>query len=649
MKKSLLSLTLGPALLFSSTDTIDNLFDLDLQQLQDITVITATKTKTKIKETPATVRVITSQMIEERGYLSLEEALADLPGMQFRDIQGFNSYTFMRGAVSQNNLLLVMVDGIVINELNSGGFYGGLHYNLANISRIEVMYGPGSALYGTNALSGIINIITKEPDHAVQGLTASMTSGSFDALYMDMAFSRYDSKTNSGYRMTAMYKTTSKTDLAGAAGSYNWSSDMENFEEDLSVEGKFSFENLHLGMTLQDKKASRTTNYTSTGTDYYDQGSLWHIFFANLWAKHTYAIDEKKELHTQFYYRNSTVADDTVAYVTNGATDNNQTGYYRPNDLFGVEERFIYTGVDDLRLTVGAVFEKEKLSDGFSKSYSNSYLVTPPAPQTPDMIQNSLYGIYGQAEFRFAHNLALTAGVRHEESTLYGSVNTPRSSLVYSKGDSVAKLIYAEAFRAPKPWDYSYGSGNSALLPEKMKSYEFFWGQSITKKVQADITFFSNRIDHKLTLDSTNNRWVNQGDLYSRGIETSLFYRSPKATAYFNITYTSSEDETGNPSDEIASYTANTGCTYKPSKIYTAHLGINYVGSRLNPAQPGSKTDPYTVANASISYNGIKSWKFDLMIKNLFDEVYSHPSNRPPSEYRQAERGLYLRANYRLR
>jgi len=66
----------------------------------------------------------------------------------------------MRGAPSQNNLILVLIDGIQINELNSGGFYGGYQYSLQNVKQIEVVYGPSSALYGTNAISGIINIIT---------------------------------------------------------------------------------------------------------------------------------------------------------------------------------------------------------------------------------------------------------------------------------------------------------------------------------------------------------------------------------------------------------------------------------------------------------------------------------------------------------
>ena len=137
---------------------LDEWLEMDLSDLMNIKVTTATKREQLIDKVPATVRIITEKEIQERAYHSLEDVLKDLPGFQFRNILGFNSYTFQRGAPSQNNLILVMIDGVQINELNSGGFYGGYHYNLQNIKRIEVVYGPSSALYGTNAISGIIKI-----------------------------------------------------------------------------------------------------------------------------------------------------------------------------------------------------------------------------------------------------------------------------------------------------------------------------------------------------------------------------------------------------------------------------------------------------------------------------------------------------------
>jgi outer membrane cobalamin receptor len=147
----------------TSGQELKNFFEMSLEQLMNVEVVTASKKPQRLSEVPATVRIITAEQIKERGYFTLEEALSDLPGFQFRNIIGFNSYLFLRGIFSQNQSILVLVDGIQINELNSGGFYAGGQYNLSNVKKIEVVYGPASALYGTNAISGIINIITNNP------------------------------------------------------------------------------------------------------------------------------------------------------------------------------------------------------------------------------------------------------------------------------------------------------------------------------------------------------------------------------------------------------------------------------------------------------------------------------------------------------
>lgn len=140
----------------------EEILRMSFADLMNTKVVSASKVSQQIKDVSATVQVITAEQIKERGYFTLEEALGDLPGFQFRNMLGFNSYIFMRGAPSQNNLIILMVDGVQINELNSGGFYAGGQFNMSNIEMIEVVYGPASTLYGTNAVSGIINIITKK-------------------------------------------------------------------------------------------------------------------------------------------------------------------------------------------------------------------------------------------------------------------------------------------------------------------------------------------------------------------------------------------------------------------------------------------------------------------------------------------------------
>jgi len=144
-----------------SQNNVD-VYNLNFGELSKLKIVTASKTEQNIGEVPTSIRVITASEISDKGYFTLDEMLSDLPGFQFRNIMSLNSYVFQRGIPNQNNLTLVLIDGVQLNELNSGGFYGGGQYNLANIERVEVVYGPSSVAYGTNAVSGIINIITKK-------------------------------------------------------------------------------------------------------------------------------------------------------------------------------------------------------------------------------------------------------------------------------------------------------------------------------------------------------------------------------------------------------------------------------------------------------------------------------------------------------
>jgi len=291
------------------------MLDLSIEELADLPVISATKTERKRSETPATVRVVTAKEIKERGYLTLEEALADLPGIQFRNIQGFNSYVFMRGIPNQNNLILLMIDGIQVNELNSGGFYGGGQYNLSIVERIEVVYGPASALYGTNAVSGVINIITKKPKD-MRGLRVSSLVGTFKTQSHDFSYGYFNEKHDLGVSISGMFKKSDKADLKGSRGDNNWSNAMENFEDDYSLDAKIQYKPLTLGFNFQDKRASRATKEKTRGTRLQDHDIDWHIRFVNVYAKYDYEKPENWSWHSMLYYRDTTVMDDTRPVIS---------------------------------------------------------------------------------------------------------------------------------------------------------------------------------------------------------------------------------------------------------------------------------------------------------------------------------------------
>ena len=649
-KKQLISVILAASALNASAAQpgLEELLSYDLADLMAVQVVSASKTREPAREAPATVRVITAEQIKEGGYLTLEEALSGLPGFQFRNISGFNSYVFMRGLPSQNNLILLLVDGVQINELNSGGFYAGAQYNLANVKRIEVVYGPASALYGTNAISGIINIITNDPGD-IQGAGASALAGGFGTRAADLNYGYQDEVRGYGLSFAGKLNQTDKSDLRGAKGDYNWSRSMENFENDGSFDGKLIYKDLTFGVIVQDKRASMATNEMTTGSSLIDFGTNWHIRFANAYLKHLYDKGEGWSLESQVYYRNSTVLDDTVRSVYSTVCSTcGQQGQYRPNDLAGLETRLHLKTNESYEVTAGAVVEHEDLARDYSDTYSGDPLVLPPAPGSPAMASNELLSLYAQARYRIAPGLQLTGGLRHDNSSSYGKVTTPRAGLVYNKDKLTLKLLYASAFRAPRPWDRNYGLGNSALDPEKLRSMELSGAYALTTHLRADLSLYRNKLDGLLALSE--NRWVNSGGIETRGAEAQVEFARGGLKTYLNYAFQHSQDDAGVSVPEIGRDNAGAGVLYAFSRKVKLDVKTSYFGRRKNVKTIAATGSSYVgsalVTDATLSLLGTRNLNIQFMAKNLFDEKYFHTSNRPPDRYRQPQRQLLVRVGY---
>jgi len=638
----------GAANAAAAPQELEKLLSYDLAELMNVEVFSASKALQPASEAPATVRVITAEQIKERGYQTLEEALSGLPGFQFRDISGFNSYVFMRGLPSQNNLILVLVDGVQINELNSGGFYGGAQYNLANVKSIEVVYGPASALYGTNATSGVVNIITKDP-RDIQGGGASALAGSFATRALDFNYGRHREGRGYGLSVSGKLRRTAKDNLRGSKGDNNWSAGMDNFEEDQAFDGKLLYKDLTFGVLVQDKASSIATNEKTTGSSLLDFGTDWHIRFANAYLKYRYDQAPGWSLESRLYYRNSTVLDDTITRVYSTVCSTcGQQGQYRPNDMIGLENQLNLKPSEDLELTGGVVLERENLARDISTVYSGDPLLRPAAPGAPAMVANELLSLYAQARYAFSPGLHLTGGLRYDDSSSYGRVSTPRAGLVYNRDKLTVKLLYAEAFRAPRPWDYNYGAGNSGLDPEKMRSLELSGAYAFTGNLAADISLYRNKLEGLLTL--AGNRWVNSGGVETRGVETRLEYARGRLKGYLNYTFQDSQDNDGARVPGIGLHNAGAGLLYAFSREVKLDLSARCLGRRKNTKTIAATGSDFvggaTVADAALSFAGARDLTVQLMAKNLFDAKYYHTSNRPPDRYRQPQRQLLIQVGY---
>lgn len=596
-------------------DELHDVYDLDLAQLSKLKIISASKVKQDVNEVPSTVYVISSEQIRDNGYFTLDEVLSNLPGFQFRNPLGFNSYVFIRGVPNQNNYTLVLIDGVQVNELNSGGFYAGGIYNLSNIDRIEVIYGPASVVYGTNAISGIINIITK--DYEKKEVEARLLAGSFNTYSGDFRASFVNRDKSFRVNLSGMVKNSEKANLKGEAGDNNWTDLMENFENDYALDLKVTAKSFVFATNFLQKQSSASTFNKSIGSIYRDYGTLWNIRFVNSYLKFNKEITAHFSYSFSLYNRNATVLPNTIFFVTDTA----QIGYYRPNNLTGIENIGILKFSKNFSLVSGLAFEYERLAERYSISVSNSTYQKPEKPEKPQMLNNFLASIYIQPQLVVGKNLFLSGGVRFDHSSVYHQVLTPRVGVSYNLKTIIFRFSYADAFRAPKPWDYTDGFGNDNLRPEKMRSFEFSTSFSLYQKFGVKLIGYKNYLSDAIRIEylTEGYRWANWGKVITNGLEIGLSQLMGKIKPQFNYTFSHSVDELGNEVPEISKHTANAGITYSYSRYLKLNIRANYLGKRENPTVITTTNSKFisscVVFHGSLSLLNYKNFTAQLLVK----------------------------------
>ncbi len=180
-----------PACLIAQIDTVPDvksLLQLSLEELINIKVVTASGYLQTTSEAPSTITVISAQQIAERGYEQLEDALRDIPGIDMIHINGYApTLIYFRGMYgAENTRALLMIDGVVENNILGSNDMAGPAYSLHNVDRVEIIWGPVSALYGANAFGGVINIITKKGGD-IDGLKFEQGFGSFNTSFQKLS------------------------------------------------------------------------------------------------------------------------------------------------------------------------------------------------------------------------------------------------------------------------------------------------------------------------------------------------------------------------------------------------------------------------------------------------------------------------------
>ncbi len=650
---------MGPGARSDEPPKTPSLGQLSLEELLSIKVTVASKTEVDVASAPSTVTVFTREQIRSMGVLTLEELLNYVPGYQsLRDVeQGVSERITVRGrSTALSHSVLLLVDGQRLNDLYSGGV-AILNRGIAveNIEQVEIIRGPGSALYGANAFTGVVNVKTVHGTSSI-----SLSAGSQGTRLAAVG----GSTTAGGLKLSGFVR--SYQDDGFAYSSVQDSLGQVGPQRDPADGGDVSFTAEYKGLTLRGRHMQRHLGgFLAFGT-LQDDGSSENTRQSSISAEYARDLsgrirvtasgsydDDDWRTTALFFPGGFEIAPGLVLEHEYRAGPKLGTRAYRggigvqwrPGDsdvvVAGLEgERAAFTEVGNLGNYNPVTLEYQGKIVSFEDE-STTFNVT---------TARKVFGVFVQEAHDFSPSLHLVAGVRVDDYNDFGTAVSPRAALVYKTPlDSFVKAIYGSAYRAPNylelydrnnPVDF----GNPDLSAEKLDSIELAYVQRVRNRLQISATLFSARIKDVITFgtepppDPANPlgapSFANEGSQTIRGIELEA-QASPVqgVDAHGSFTYLS---------EGSGAVPAKFGSVVVSYAVNRLHLNLSGVFRARSDDLPDQAA--YAIVNARVGCRlGGRSWAF-LNIRNLFDANYRTPASLiaagVPNRGRQVLAGL---------
>ncbi|MES2375109.1 MAG: TonB-dependent receptor [Bacteroidota bacterium] len=485
---------------YAQQDTT-KLEDLSLKALLDVKVVTASKTSQNSGTAPATVTVVSKEQIRMRGYQSLLDLIVDLPDMKVDDkiYPGSGNSVTVRGIQGQQNFV-ILLDGVKISSPTNEALpvMGNYPVNLAE--QVEIVYGPASALYGADAVSGVINIITKKlPLSKNMIVDASAVAGSYGYINHTLFLSR-KLATGSSLTISGQYNYDSQPDYTKVypndpqlsrtpfqTGTFNTIyGPMKPVAPVAPIyQAPTMAYNIYAALNVNGVTFSVFSNYTRTPSAYSNNTNN-AIYNKNVFIGQyvTAANATFKKTFNKFFSTTSLTAGnytlDPESNYRNMFTGMEPAYKYSTSTNIKGEQQLDYKASGKLNLTAGASFESfsaipqsADLNDPVNASgnIQGSYAGTD-SYYRPEGLPAKFYhinyynvGSYFQAQYVPLKRLSFTLGARYDNNSRYGSSFTPRLGMVYKPlQTTTVKLLYGSAYLAPAPSDSyaQYGSFTTA-------------------------------------------------------------------------------------------------------------------------------------------------------------------------------------------
>jgi iron complex outermembrane receptor protein len=628
--------------------------NLTLEQLVnvEVKVFAASRHEETISQAPASVTIITRDDIQKYGYRTLAQALASVPGFYVSDDHGYHSVGVRGlGLPSDYNVrLLFLLNGLPLNDKYFGQYVIELTPDMLDaVDRIEVVKGPSSVLYGSDALFAVVNIITRTGKD-VNGVQVSAEGGSSP---LGRGVFTYGQQFTNGLDLfLSGHYEANEGDRFLSFGSLGKAHDADD-EQLADVYLSTKYEDFSAQLWYADRKKEIPTGQFGTIVGDARNFTADTYYLAELrWQR---ALDDDKTLMLRTYYEyypyhGQYVYDDPELTLNREQTLDRWLGY---------EAQFNWQPFEKHRLTFGGVYEYH-WTELSGRYWDNTGTVSFVYPGTHGDF--SYYALYAQDEFTLLPQLKLTTGGRFDA---YPDRNvsrvTPRTALVWQATKATTlKLLYGEAFRAPTEYESTYpagsgtGSANPNLKSEGISTYELVAEQDFQQGLFGRLSVFHNEVEDLVATvadNLTSTIFVNAYNVRTTGVEAELTERLANGLSGFaNGTWQTSEFSDGS-SINSPEWIGNLGVVIPicGDKLSFA-ARENFVSDRLGKA-PGIQSDNAFRTDLTLrSDNALRKWTFLLEVQNLFDQRNTTPAGDDGTlnVIPQAGRLVSFRATYKF-
>ena len=639
-----------------------DLTELPIEQLMQVQVVTgASKYAQTASEAPANVSVITAADIKAYGWRTLADILRSLPGLYTsydRNYTTLGARGFLRSGDYDTRLLL-LIDGYRTNDpifdQASVGTESMLNVDL--IERVEYVPGAGSAAYGSNALFGVINVITKR-GRDIGGVQVSGSTGSSNAPNTREGRVTWGKQAENGaeWLLSASIDDSPGRDLYFAQFDKPGVSDGVargmDFDRAKRLFAKGSAGEFGLTFGYVDRtKGVPTASYAQSFNDPRSRTVDTRQMFNGIWQ---HMVDDMTDVSARVYWgRYVSLGDYTYNPPPAGINrDVFDTAWY------GTEVKLVTRRIERHTLVVGTELQRDY------RDAMRNFDTLPYVSYLDDRRNNNRVGVYVQDQFVLHPDWVLDTGLRYDHTSFAPGIFSPRVGLIWHAAPTTTvKAIYGMAYRAPNDYELNYQTSapggqqvNTGLSAERIRTYETVVEQQVAVGGKATLSVFQNYVANLISQSADPNTGLlyfsNVARVRTRGAELGYEQNWPGGTRLrTSYSFQHSEDiDTGQTLSNSPRHMLKINATAPLWRDdWRAGVEAQYISNRLTAS---GAVGGYWIANLTLLATRLApNLEMSASLYNLFDRRYADPvgPEQPQPSIQQDGRVFRLKFTYTIR